>query len=97
VEGWQRTRDDIHAAVLRHGWSQRAGAFTQYYGSDDLDASNLMMPIVGFLSATEPRVLATINAGRASRGMATATWSELSAAALDRRNEYLAACGCRLA
>ena len=28
LEGWQRTRDDIHAAVLRHGWSQRAGAFT---------------------------------------------------------------------
>jgi hypothetical protein len=62
LEGWQRTRDDIHAAVLRHGWSQRAGAFTQYFGSDDLDASSLMMPIVGFLPATDPRVLATINA-----------------------------------
>jgi hypothetical protein len=62
VEGWQRTRDDIHAAVLRHGWSEKAGAFTQYFGSDDLDASGLMMPIVGFLPATDPRVLATINA-----------------------------------
>jgi alpha,alpha-trehalase len=62
LQGWQRTRDDIHAAVLRHGWSQKAGAFTQYYGSDDLDASSLMMPIVGFLPATDPRVLATINA-----------------------------------
>lgn len=54
LEGWQRTVDDIHAAVLRHGWSQRAGAFTQYYGSDDLDASSLIMPIVGFLPATDP-------------------------------------------
>ena len=62
VEGWQRTRDDIHAAVLQHGWSERAGAFTQYFGSDDLDASNLMMPIVGFLPAADPRVLATIDA-----------------------------------
>ena len=62
VEGWRRTRDDIHAAVLQHGWSERAGAFTQYFGSDDLDASNLMMPIVGFLPATDPRVLATIDA-----------------------------------
>jgi Glycosyl hydrolases family 15 len=62
LEGWQRTRDDIHAAVLRHGWSQRAGAFTQAYGSDDLDASSLMMPIVWFLPATDPGVLATIDA-----------------------------------
>ena len=62
LEGWQRTVDDIHAAVLRHGWSQRAGAFTQYYRSDDLDASGLMMPIVGFLPATDPRVRATVNA-----------------------------------
>jgi alpha,alpha-trehalase len=48
--------------VLRHGWSQRVGAFTQYFGSDDLDASSLMMPIVGFLPAADPRVLATIDA-----------------------------------
>ncbi len=62
LEGWQRTRDEIHAAVLRHGWSDRDGAFTQYFGSDDLDASNLMMPIVGFLPAPDPRVRATIDA-----------------------------------
>jgi len=48
--------------VLRHGWSRRAGAFTQYFGSDDLDASSLMMPVVGFLPAADPRVLATIDA-----------------------------------
>jgi GH15 family glucan-1,4-alpha-glucosidase len=62
VESWRRTRDEIHAAVLRDGWSDKAGAFTQYFGSDELDASNLMMPIVGFLPAADPRVLATIDA-----------------------------------
>ena len=62
VDGWQRTRDTIHEAVIRQGWSDGAGAFTQYFGSDDLDASNLMMPIVGFLPATDPRMIATIDA-----------------------------------
>jgi alpha,alpha-trehalase len=62
VGAWQRIRDEIQATVLREGWSDRAGAFTQYFGSDDLDASSLMMPIVGFLPAADPRVLATIDA-----------------------------------
>jgi GH15 family glucan-1,4-alpha-glucosidase len=62
VDSWARTRDEIHAAVLREGWSDEAGAFTQYFGSHDLDASNLMIPIVGFLPADDPRVLATIDA-----------------------------------
>jgi GH15 family glucan-1,4-alpha-glucosidase len=62
VERWQQTRDEIHATVIREGWSAKALAFTQYFGSEDLDASNLMMPIVGFLPATDPRVLSTIDA-----------------------------------
>ena len=62
VDSWQRTKDDIHAAVLRDGWSDKAGAFTQYFGSGSLDASSLMIPIVGFLPADDPRVLATIDA-----------------------------------
>jgi alpha,alpha-trehalase len=62
VDSWARTRDEIHATVLREGWSDQAGAFTQYFGSPDLDASNLMMPVVGFLPADDPRVLATIDA-----------------------------------
>jgi GH15 family glucan-1,4-alpha-glucosidase len=62
VGGWTRTRDEIHAAVLDQGWSDEAGAFTQYFGSGDLDASNLMMPIMGFLPATDHRILATIDA-----------------------------------
>jgi len=62
VPAWQRVRDEIRATVLKEGWSEHAGAFTQYFGSDDLDASNLMMAIVGFLPATDPRMIATIDA-----------------------------------
>jgi GH15 family glucan-1,4-alpha-glucosidase len=62
VDGWKRTREEIAAAILARGWNDEAGAFTQSFGSEDLDASNLMMPIVGFLPADDPRMLATINA-----------------------------------
>jgi GH15 family glucan-1,4-alpha-glucosidase len=62
VEQWKRTRDEIWETVVRDGWSDEAGAFTQYVGSTTLDASNLMMPIVGFLPADDPRMLATIDA-----------------------------------
>ncbi len=62
VDGWKRTREEIADAILTQGWNEQAGAFTQSFGSEDLDASNLMMPIVGFLPADDPRMLATINA-----------------------------------
>ena len=62
VPAWKQVRDQIHAAVLQAGWSERAGAFAQYFGSDYLDASNLMLPIMGFIPADDPRMLATINA-----------------------------------
>jgi GH15 family glucan-1,4-alpha-glucosidase len=62
VESWKQTRDQIRDAILTRGWSDAAGAFTQYFGSDDLDASNLMLPLVGFLPADDPRVLSTVNA-----------------------------------
>jgi GH15 family glucan-1,4-alpha-glucosidase len=62
VAEWKRIRDKIHEAIVTKGWSDRAQAFTQSFGSDDLDASNLMMPLVGFLPADDPRILATIDA-----------------------------------
>jgi alpha,alpha-trehalase len=62
VEDWKRRRDEIRETVLREAWNEEAGAFTQYFGSTALDAANLMMAIVGFLPATEPRMLATIDA-----------------------------------
>jgi GH15 family glucan-1,4-alpha-glucosidase len=62
VDGWKRSREEIYDFVVTEGWSEQAGAFTQYVGGTGLDASNLMMPIVGFLPADDPRMLATIDA-----------------------------------
>ena len=62
VEAWKQTQDQIRETILTRGWSDRANAFTQSFGSDDLDASSLMLPLVGFLPADDPRILATINA-----------------------------------
>ncbi|MGH9032371.1 MAG: glycoside hydrolase family 15 protein [Acidimicrobiia bacterium] len=62
VDDWKRVRAEIADAILTKGWNEQVGAFTQSFGSDDLDASNLMMPIVGFLPPDDPRVLATIEA-----------------------------------
>jgi GH15 family glucan-1,4-alpha-glucosidase len=62
VDRWEAARDEIGDAIRTQGWSDTAGAFTQSFGSDDLDASNLMMPIVGFIDADDPRMKATIDA-----------------------------------
>ena len=62
VEGWTATRDEIRAAILERGWSERAGAYTQVFGAEDLDASNLMLAITGFLPGDDPRMRATIDA-----------------------------------
>jgi alpha,alpha-trehalase len=62
VAGWTRARAEIAAVVLAQGWNEDAQAFTQYFGSTALDASTLMLPIVGFLPADDPRMLATIDA-----------------------------------
>ncbi len=55
-------RDAIRTAILDQGWSDSVGAFTQAFGRDELDASVLMMPIMGFLPANDPRMRATIEA-----------------------------------
>jgi GH15 family glucan-1,4-alpha-glucosidase len=62
VESWRRTRAEIRDNLLREGWNDRVGAFTQAFGSDELDASALMVPIVGFLPAGDSRMLSTIDA-----------------------------------
>jgi alpha,alpha-trehalase len=62
VEGWTTARDEIRAAILEHGWSERARAFTQAFGGEELDASNLMLAITGFLPGDDPRMKATIDA-----------------------------------
>jgi len=62
VAGWAAARDEIRAAILERGWNERAGAFTQAFGSEDLDASTLMLAITGFLPGDDPRMKATIDA-----------------------------------
>ncbi len=62
IDRWKKIRDEIHAEVCREGYNADRGAFVQYYGSDQLDASLLMMPLVGFLPASDPRVKSTIEA-----------------------------------
>ena len=64
VDQWRAMRDEIKAQVLSCGWSERKQAFTQSYGSDELDASILLMPIVGFLPADDPRFVSTVEAIR---------------------------------
>jgi GH15 family glucan-1,4-alpha-glucosidase len=59
---WAATRDEIRTAILERGWNDAAGAYTQTFGSADLDASNLMLAITGFLPGDDPRMKATIDA-----------------------------------
>jgi len=62
VTAWTAARDEIRAAILTRGWSEKAGAFTQAFGTEDLDASNLMLACTGFLPGDDPRMKATIDA-----------------------------------
>ncbi len=62
VEAWTEQREEIRETILAQGWNERTGAFTQSFGDDALDASTLVLPIVGFLPATDPRMRATIEA-----------------------------------
>ena len=62
VAEWEATRDEIRAAVLERGWSESRQAFSQSFDSDDLDAAQLLMPILGFLPATDERMRTTIDA-----------------------------------
>lgn len=61
TDNWRLTAEIIHAEVMERGWSEQLKAFSQYYGSDTLDAAALLIPIVGFLPADHPRVLATVD------------------------------------
>jgi GH15 family glucan-1,4-alpha-glucosidase len=62
IDRWRALRDEIHAAVCKHGFDEELGAFVQSYGSKELDASLLLIPLVGFLPASDPRVRGTIEA-----------------------------------
>jgi GH15 family glucan-1,4-alpha-glucosidase len=60
--GWNEVRDRIYRQVMEQGWNEERGAFVQHYGSNVLDASLLLMPLVLFISPTDPRWLSTLDA-----------------------------------
>jgi GH15 family glucan-1,4-alpha-glucosidase len=62
VERWRETRRGIHDEICKRGFGAERGTFVQSYGSQELDASLLLMPLTGFLPATDPRMLATVDA-----------------------------------
>jgi GH15 family glucan-1,4-alpha-glucosidase len=61
---WLAVRDEIYEEVMARGWNPRRKAFVQAYGSDTLDASSLLMPLVFFLAPNDPRMLSTLDAIR---------------------------------
>lgn len=62
VDDWRALRDEIHMEVCRAGFDARRNTFTQSYGREELDAALLMIPLVGFLPASDPRVVGTVAA-----------------------------------
>tara|TARA_B100000959_G_scaffold285611_1_gene360916 strand:+ start:71 stop:805 length:735 start_codon:yes stop_codon:yes gene_type:complete len=60
-ERWTNVRDQIYEDVMEKAWNQELKSFTQYYGSKTLDASVLIMPLVKFISPTDPRMLSTLD------------------------------------
>ena len=65
MERWRREREAVREDVLRKGYDARVGAFVQAYGSDALDAANLLLPIVGFIDAHDSRMRSTVDAVQA--------------------------------
>jgi GH15 family glucan-1,4-alpha-glucosidase len=59
---WAAERDAIREAILSRGWSEAKQAYAQSFDADELDAAQLLMPLVGFLPATDPRMRSTIEA-----------------------------------
>jgi GH15 family glucan-1,4-alpha-glucosidase len=58
---WLQVRDRIYEDIMEKGWNEERHAFVQYYGSDTLDASSLIMPLVFFMSPNDPRMLKTLD------------------------------------
>ena len=62
VEQWRGLRERLHAQICQEGFNPKLGAFVQSYGSEQLDASLLLIPVVGFLPVSDPRVAGTLAA-----------------------------------
>jgi GH15 family glucan-1,4-alpha-glucosidase len=62
TDQWRKTRDEIHADVCRLGFDTELGSFVRSYGSKQLDASLLLLPVIAFLPADDPRIIGTVEA-----------------------------------
>jgi GH15 family glucan-1,4-alpha-glucosidase len=62
VERWRKSRDTIYEEIMKKGWDEKRQAFVQSYENKELDASSLLMPLVFFVSPTDPRMLKTLDA-----------------------------------
>jgi GH15 family glucan-1,4-alpha-glucosidase len=62
IDHWRKIREQIHAQVCEKSWNAQLNAFTQVYGGDELDASVMLLPQVGFLPPSDPRVIGTLAA-----------------------------------
>jgi GH15 family glucan-1,4-alpha-glucosidase len=68
LDSWKRQREDLRKEILAKGYDAERGTFVQHYGSKELDASLLQLPLVGFLPATDERMVRTIEAIQAELG-----------------------------
>jgi GH15 family glucan-1,4-alpha-glucosidase len=64
VDHWRRLRDTLHAEICEKAFDREIGSFVQSYGSKQLDAATLLIPLVGFLRADDPRMISTVEAVR---------------------------------
>jgi len=62
AERWQEIRDEIRDEIEQRGWDAERGTYTQYFGSEGVDASLLQLPQVGYLAPDDPRMVSTVEA-----------------------------------
>jgi len=62
LDRWRAVRDQLHREICEQGWNAELNSFVRYFGSDELDASVLLLPQIGFLPATDPRIAGTVAA-----------------------------------
>jgi GH15 family glucan-1,4-alpha-glucosidase len=61
LQEWEKISAQIYEEIMQRGWNEKAGSFVQYYGSDAIDASALLMVLTRFTGPTDPRILSTID------------------------------------
>src|SRR5947209_9388500 len=92
VERWERARDEVHRTVLEQGFDTERNTFVRSFGSTELDAALLEIPIVRFLPPDDPRVTGTIDAVRDKLGRADLVYRYLEDDTLEGEEGAFLAC-----